>query len=243
MKHNLILLLFFSISINAQMKIDTLNISFDKQAYLEQANIYVKNLIQCNIKIKKDLNKKNDIYELLYDGDISELKIISIPILKFKKEVLNYKKGENLISYIDFTTNVLEQNIMISYKNKLIYDINIKDINFEKLHKNYKDNLFYIDNQLILKKEYEIKHTTTSDLPFHFEDKFFFFIMDRFCMVINGDVFELANEGGIKMTLFEYVFGSSLDEIMKKTAGSTERVFKINDVEYDYKNKLYLKMN
>ena len=59
-------------------------------------------------------------------------------------------------------------------------------------------------------------------------------------MVINGDVFELANEGGIKMTLFEYVFGSSLDEIMKKTAGSTERSFKMNDVEYNYKNKLYL---
>ena len=72
------------------------------------------NIITCNIKIKKDLNKKNDIYELLYDGDISELKIISIPILKFKKEVLNYKKGENLISYIDFTTNVLEQNIIIA---------------------------------------------------------------------------------------------------------------------------------
>jgi hypothetical protein len=178
----------------------------------------------------------------LYDGEISALKIISIPIFKFKKEVLDYKKGENLIAYIDFTTNVSEQNIMISYENRLIYDNNLKDINFEKIDENYKNNIFYIDNQLILKKVYEVKHTTTSDLPFHFEDKFFFFIMDRFCMVINGDVFELANEGGIKMTLFEYVFGSSLDEIMKKTSGSSERSFKMNDVEYNYKNKLYLKV-
>jgi len=235
------LLLLFSINIYAQVNVDTLAVKVNYKAYQEKANFEIAKLLEYNSKIKS-VTDKNSYYFELYTGEITDLKIIPIPIFNFKKEVKNFKKGENLISYIDFTTDVLNQETVIFYRSNLNSIININDIDYEKIEANYKNDINSIDRMLVKKRNYKDQFTSFYDLLLHFDDKFFFLLLDRLCVVINGDIFVLSNEAGsIKMTIFNFIF-NSIDEVKKKTAGSNETNFILDNEYTPLKTKIYLKL-
>jgi len=232
-------ILFFSSSIIAQTKIDTLYFNYEESGYKTLAIQETKNLIDFNNKIKKELNRRDS--DLLITEYSTNIQPISIPVFGFKKSVLDFKDGDNLISFIDFKNDYSNQELIIFLGDQWIYANEIKNINYEKIEANYKKNLWKINDLLLKRKNYLRWNLNFIDFTYSFKDNLFFIILDEYCMVINGRIYVLQNEeGGIQMTEFNLFFMPKIDEIKKKTQGTNDRTFIIKSEDYNIENKIYL---
>jgi hypothetical protein len=187
----------------SQTKIDTLIFNYKKKAYVNSASNSIKKLINFNIDLKKDTSIKERYFGELFIDSISNLKIVSIPIFTFKKEILNYKKGENLISYIDFNNDVLNQEILVLKDNEQMYIENISEINnidYKKVKEEYKSNGYH--TSLLYEKNHTRWYLDCLDLTID-NNNLIFKISGNYCIIINGRIYVIFNDSA-NITLSEF---------------------------------------
>lgn len=201
---------------NSQTKTDTIVFNYKESSYITRATESVEKLIDINVRLKKEININEEYSENLFIDSISNLKIVSIPIFTFKKEVLDYKKGENLISYINFGNDILSQEVLVFEDNQQIYINNIYDINnidYKKIETSgYHPNISLLENI-----NYTRWYLDCLDLTID-NNNLIFKILDNYCIVINGRVYVIYNKSAdITLTEFNMYFINDIDLIQQQT--------------------------
>ncbi|ATA90301.1 hypothetical protein [Capnocytophaga stomatis] len=181
--------LFFSVNIFAQEKVITF--VFEKKHYDSIAKLYVNKMIEANKLLKE---RDESFYQNLYIGGIDSLEILVQPIFEFRKDILDYKDSDNLISYIDFVNNPEKQAFTIYNKGEFMYTFFPNNEWKQALRKN---DLSFFEDKLKKNPFESTKFDVSLNIIYALKDNFSFIFKNTECVVINGNVFAFAEKYNI----------------------------------------------
>lgn len=187
----LLVTLFFSVNIFAQEKEDVITFVFEKNRYDSVAKLYVNKMIEANKLLKK---RDESFYQNLYTGSIDSLEILAQPIFEFRKDILDYKDSDNLISYIDFINNPEKQSFTVYHKGKFMYTFTLNDKWKQALESN---NLSFFEDWL-KKNPFDLSaEGVIPNTAYALRDNFSFIFRNTECMVINGNAFAFIEQNNV----------------------------------------------